>query len=356
MVAIGTHDLATLTPPFTYEARPPKKIEFVPLSQTKSFKADELLEFYRTDPNVKHLKPYVDIIAHSPVYPCIYDSKGTLLSLPPIINGDHSKISVDTKDVFIECTAVDYTKAQVVLNTVVSMFSEYCAESFTIEPVEIIYEKSVTTFTGDGEVVVSQAVTPDLTPRVATASLKSIASVIGVPDIDVNTITDLCSRMSLTSTIVQGKEAVKGAVQESLESCGIVASDWEQAESVLKVLVPPTRSDVLHEVDVAEDVAVAYGYDRIPRTVPKSYTIGTQLPVNKLTDQMRHELANAGYEECLTLALVSVADNYDNMNRSNDGKAVVLGNPQRCVTLFFCISSLVLLIITFLLLYLQRGL
>lgn len=64
LVAIGTHDLDTLVAPFTYEARAPADISFVPLSQERAFKGDELVEFYRTDPSVKHIKPYVDIIAN----------------------------------------------------------------------------------------------------------------------------------------------------------------------------------------------------------------------------------------------------------------------------------------------------
>ena len=54
-----------------------------------------------------------------------------VLSLPPIINGDHSKIKLETHNVFIECTATDLTKANVVLNTMLTMFSQYCAEPFT---------------------------------------------------------------------------------------------------------------------------------------------------------------------------------------------------------------------------------
>lgn len=54
----------------------------------------------------------------------IYDSNRVVLSLPPIINGEHSKIKLETKDVFIECTATDLTKATIVLNTVVTMFAE----------------------------------------------------------------------------------------------------------------------------------------------------------------------------------------------------------------------------------------
>lgn len=46
------------------------------------------------------------------MYPVIYDSKGVVLSLPPIINGDHSKITLNTKNIFIECTATDLTKVK----------------------------------------------------------------------------------------------------------------------------------------------------------------------------------------------------------------------------------------------------
>lgn len=56
------------------------------------------------------LKQYLPIIRDSPVYPVITDSKGVVLSLPPVINGNHSRITLNTKNVFIECTATDLTK------------------------------------------------------------------------------------------------------------------------------------------------------------------------------------------------------------------------------------------------------
>jgi phenylalanyl-tRNA synthetase beta chain len=77
------------------------------------------------------------IAADSPVYPIIFDAHRTVLSLPPIINGEHSKIGLGTRNVFIECTATDLAKAHVVLNTVVTMFSEYCEVPFVIEPVRV---------------------------------------------------------------------------------------------------------------------------------------------------------------------------------------------------------------------------
>ena len=54
-----------------------------------------------------------------------------MLSLPPIINGAHSRIQLHTRNVFIECTATDLTKANVVLNTMIAMFSQYCEKPFT---------------------------------------------------------------------------------------------------------------------------------------------------------------------------------------------------------------------------------
>ena len=128
LVAIGTHDLDTIKGPFTYECRIPTDINFVPLSQQKSMNAQELMEFYESD---RKLSKFLHIIRDEPMYPVIYDSTGQVLSLPPIINSNHSKISLNTKNIFIECTATDLVKANIVLNTIVTMFSGYCEKPFT---------------------------------------------------------------------------------------------------------------------------------------------------------------------------------------------------------------------------------
>lgn len=135
LVAIGTHDLSTLQGPFTYEALPPEDITFVPLKQTRAFNARELMEHYKSDQKLKH---FLHIIEGSVVFPVIYDARRTVLSLPPIINGSHSAITLDTKDVFIECTATDLNKAKIVLNTMVTMFSQYSETPFAVEPVDVV--------------------------------------------------------------------------------------------------------------------------------------------------------------------------------------------------------------------------
>ncbi|KAL9577208.1 MAG: hypothetical protein Q9212_006512 [Teloschistes hypoglaucus] len=128
LVAIGTHDLDTIQGPFSYEALRPEEIQFVPLNQTRSMTGVQLMKFYETD---KNMSKYLPIIRDSPVYPIIYDSKRTVCSMPPIINSNHSKITLETRNVFIEMTATDRTKIDICNNIVVSMFSRYCEEPFT---------------------------------------------------------------------------------------------------------------------------------------------------------------------------------------------------------------------------------
>ena len=329
LVAIGTHDLDTLAPPFRYEARAPAEIEFVPLSQgSRSFRADALMAFYQTDPSVKHIKPYVDIIAGSPVFPVIYDAQRRVLSLPPIINGEHSKLTLATRNIFVECTATDLTKAHVVLNTVVAMFAEYCEapEAFCVEPVEVVYEAPVRSGMGSGgDALVSRYLTPDLAPRVATVSHSEAVSLIGVSAAQMppEGAAALCTRMGLqASVLAPGAAAPADAVIHASRHHGA-------GDTLLRVLVPPTRADVLHECDVIEDLAIAYGYNKLVRTLPRTATTGEQLPVNKLTDHLRRELAMMGYDETLTLALCARDENFAAMRLVDDGRqAVVLSNPQ----------------------------
>mmetsp|Transcript_24801 Transcript_24801/g.98028 ORF Transcript_24801/g.98028 Transcript_24801/m.98028 type:complete len:167 (-) Transcript_24801:972-1472(-) len=139
--------------------------------------------------------------------------------MPPIINGDHSKITLDTRNMFIECTATDKTKALVVLNVLVSAFSRYCEDAFSIEPVRIEY------LNYDGTID-SVDQTPHLDATEIIASPKYISSLIGV-DLEAQEIETLLNRMML--------EVTAGSSSDEL-----------------KVLCPAYRADILHACDVAE--------------------------------------------------------------------------------------------------------
>nr|GEV34263.1 phenylalanine--tRNA ligase beta subunit, cytoplasmic-like [Tanacetum cinerariifolium] len=184
----------------------------------------KILKQHLEDKSDVKLKKHLQKIVESPMFTVIYDRNRTVLSVPPIIdNGAHSAISLKTKNVFIECTATDRTRANIVLNTIVTMFSMYCERKFEIEPVEA------------------------------------------------NEVAGLLNKMQLH---------VDEAVLED--------------KGKLTVHVPPNRSDVLHACDIAEDVAIAYGYNRLPRRKPTSVN---PLSMNIFKDYNRDEMAMSGYLE-----------------------------------------------------------
>lgn len=286
LASVGTHDLDTIVGPFTYQAKDPKEIKFKPLNQTKEFTSAELMDLYSQD---SHLKPYVPIISHSSVHPVITDSKGTVLSLPPIINGEHSKITLATKNILLEVTATDLTKAGVVLDTLVTMFSQYCSQPFTVEP--------VTTVLPSGDALIY----PKLPYRTETISSAKVNAMIGV-DLSVEKMASLLTRMCLPS---------------------IPSGDS------LSVSIPPTRHDVLHPCDIYEDVAIAHGYNNITKTIPHTLTVAQQLPINKLTDQLREAVAQAGFTEALTFSLCSRDDVSIKIRKDiKDIPAVHIANPK----------------------------
>ncbi|OSX60418.1 hypothetical protein POSPLADRAFT_1066716 [Postia placenta MAD-698-R-SB12] len=288
-VAIGTHDLDTIKPPFRYEARPPKDIKFVPLNKEQAFTAEELMTVYESE---KHLARYLHIIRDSPVYPIIYDIHDRVLSMPPIINSEHSKITLNTRNIFIDITATDETKLNIVANIITTMFSEYCAEPFTIEPCKVIYPDGTT------------RITPDLSYRSTTAHASYVNSCTGLA-LDAKQVASLLERMTLHASLSPNNP-----------------------DEVL-VQIPPTRPDILHECDVMEDAAIAYGFNNLPDTFPATSTVAQPLAVSKLSDIVRTEWALAGWVEVLPLILCSHEENFAWLNRRDDGtRAVRIANPK----------------------------
>ncbi|KAF9226592.1 phenylalanyl-tRNA synthetase subunit beta [Gyrodon lividus] len=288
LVSIGTHDLDTIESPFRYEARDPELIKFVPLTKTEAHTAKELVNIYEGD---KHLSRYLPIIRDAPVYPIIYDKQDRVLSFPPIINSEHSKISLNTRNVFIDVTATDDTKLQIVVNMVATMFSEYCEEPFTIEPCKIVFP--------DG----STHISPDIAPRTITARTSYINSCTSL-SLSPTSIAQLLTRMSLTPLACPTSDE-------------------------MSVTIPCTRPDIFHEVDVMEDAAVAYGFNNLPDIFPQTSTVAQPLAISRLVDVIRKEWAMAGWVEGLPLILCSHEENFAFMNRPDPGHlAVKIANPK----------------------------
>lgn len=112
------------------------------------------------------------------------------------------------------------------------------------------------------------------------------------------------------------------------------------------VEIPPTRPDILHECDIMEDAAIAYGFNNLPDTFPATSTVAQPLAISKLSDTIRTEWAYAGFVEVLPLILVrsrwsaylmiskpswqcSHEENFGWLNHKDDGtKAVKIANPK----------------------------
>ncbi|EGR27777.1 phenylalanyl-tRNA synthetase beta chain, putative [Ichthyophthirius multifiliis] len=288
LASMGTHDLDTIKGPFIYDAKTPKSISFVPLDKTEEMDGEKLMEFYDKD---IHLKEFLPIIRDSDVYPVFLDHNNVVMSLPPIINSDHSKIKLTTKNVFVEITATDYTRAVASLNCIVAAFSQYCAEPFTIEEVEIFYEAENRT---------------DITPKIENLYFETsieYINCVGSLNLNAQQACELLNKMCLNSQPIQNSGKIK-------------------------VEVPITRSDILQECDIVEDVCIAFGYNNIDCKLPKTPTVGKQLFLNKMSDLVREEMASAGYKEGLNFVLVSDEDLTSKLLKKNDGQMVIIDNPK----------------------------
>ncbi|KAF1744125.1 hypothetical protein MXB_3270, partial [Myxobolus squamalis] len=202
----------------------------------------------KLDQNHPNLKQFVHIIEKSPLFPVIIDSKGTILSMPPIINSYHSRLTLATRNIFIECTATDLVKANIVLNAIVTCFSRYCAKPNTIGPVEIINPDKKST------------IYPELVVHNFHVSTIWLNKNIGI-DVSRETHCLNLNRMGLDC---------------SFDSCG----------DSIHVTVPPNRPDIIHKFDILEDAAIAFGFNNIPRCFPHISTTASMASLNDMTTRL----------------------------------------------------------------------
>ena len=283
LVSMGTHDLDTVKGPFVYRALKPEHIHFVPLNREEEVNGDGLMSILKEDPK---LGKYLYLLEGKERYPVMMDSNGIIMSLPPIINSQHTKMTLNTHNVLLDVTGLDLTKCEIVLNTLVAMFSIYSKTPFTVEEVKVINRK-----TGEGKIY------PDLTPRVFKADIQYLKTLTGISDITPEKIIQLLEKMELKAKVLNSNE--------------------------LEVSCPITRSDILHPCDIAEDLAISYGYNNIKKELTQTRTHGVQQPYNKLTDLFRNEMSMGGYVEFLTMALLSHKDMFTNfLKEKEDDKTV----------------------------------
>ncbi len=275
-VAIGVHDSSKITPPYTYRAASADEIRFEPLGMPgEVLSLSEILK--------KHPKgvEYAHIIDSFDKCPIILDSKDDVLSMPPIINGELTKLTVDTTEIFVEMTGTDARAVRYAMNILAAAFTEH---DWKLSKVTVKYP-------------VEKVITPDLNPIQRKLSV------------------DYTNRML-------GLNLTPAEVRECLEKKGYGA---EVADKELMVSVPPYRSDILHDIDIVEDVAIGYGYDRFESVLPSLSTTGRRLPAESFLRKARQTMLGLGFTEVMTLMLTNEAANNERMGTVDE--AVKVQNP-----------------------------
>jgi len=288
LASIGTHDLDHVKAPFKYEARKPEDIHFCPLrgTQGRVVNGRECMTALESD---LALRDYLPLIRDKERYPVVLDATNEVMSLPPIINGSKSMMSKDTRNVFLEVTATDETKCEIVLQTVACLFSMYATPRFEIEQVEVVSGKTT-------------RITPPVAYRTQTAEVDYINKQLGLK------CTAAEQLKYLRKMGMEGKASADG--------------------KTIAVEVPPHRSDILHECDIMEEVAIAYGFNNIKPMPCPTPTIGHQLLRTKLEEKLAQEIAFAGFCQVLTFTLCRRADNFATLRRKDDGSAITIPDSK----------------------------
>jgi len=109
-----------------------------------------------------------------------------------------------------------------------------------------------------------------------------------------------CTGLSLTA------EEVSKLLMRMALNTAISPNDPDE----ISVHIPATRPDILHECDIMEDAAIAYGFNNLPDKFPATNTVAQPLAISRLSDVIRQEWAFAGWVEVLPLILVSSRSNF----------------------------------------------
>ncbi|MCD6462028.1 MAG: phenylalanine--tRNA ligase subunit beta [Thermoplasmata archaeon] len=261
-VAIGIHDLSRVTPPFHYRGAPPDT-SFPPLGYSYPMTMEEILERHEKGREYAHL-----VKGHS-LYPLFVDSEDQVLSFPPIINGTLTTVTEDTTDLLLDVTGEHLPAMEYVLNILCCLFIERGAR---VETVEIM----------DGE---EKRATPDLSYRPMKISPGDINAILGT---------------SLS------KEDMAGLLRK-------MGHKTAATPEGLEVLVPPYRADILHPIDIAEDIAAGYGYMKMAPTLPREFTPGNMREATRTHQKLGALMQGLGFLEVMTFTLIGREDQYTKM-------------------------------------------
>ena len=266
--SIGVYDLDTLKFPLTYKSV--KDIRFIPLGESREMTAKEILE--KTEKG----RAYAKLIEPAK-YPIIVDSKGTVLSMPPIINSEDTRVTPSTSNLFVDVSGED----QLAVEKTVTLMAVALSERGEVRTVSMDY--------------------PDRSIESPMLKKQEISTSAGFVN----------ARLGLRLS--------ENDIKELLEKAGFGVS---LDRGRITAEVPCYRFDIMHEIDLTEEVAMAYGYDKLEPVFPEIFTIGKADEIETLSNKTREIMIGMGFQEVLTYILEG-----SNLFDAFNIKAVKLDNP-----------------------------
>jgi phenylalanyl-tRNA synthetase beta chain len=242
--AVGIYPLEKITFPVKYTAKKPNDIRFSPLESGKLMTGAQILEQHPAGKEYKHL------LSNESVYPIFVDSENKILSMPPIINSHEvGKIVPGTNDVFVECTGFDLRVLNKCLNMIVSALADMGGSIYSVD---VVYGGK-------------HSRTPNLEPDKMKIDIEYVNERLG---------------LSLK----------ENEVKMLLEKMGFGYSNKT-------AYIPAYRADILHQIDLVEDVAIAYGYENLKEEIPNVSTIGKEDDFEKFKSKIANILVGMGLNE-----------------------------------------------------------
>jgi phenylalanyl-tRNA synthetase beta chain len=271
-VAIGLHDFDKIEGEIWYKGVS-RNEKFVPLDGKEEMSLIDVLA--KTEKGRK----YGELIINANKWPVFVDGKG-IFSFPPILNSERTRITESTKNIFIDVTGIDKNAVKQAMNILVLMFGE---RECRIEGVRIRGKK--------------ESFTPEWVEKPIEIEKKKIEKILGESFSD-EEIKKLLKKMGYKAIV--------------------------DKECIIAV-VPPYRFDIFSEIDVIEDIAIAYGYNNFTPELPNVFTKGELSKIEKSSDEIRELLVGFGFQEILRPILTNEEIQFKRM--LIEGNAIKIKNP-----------------------------
>ena len=266
-VAVGIYPLEKIKLPITFKAIEPDKIKFIPLEMERELSGLEILQKHSAG------KEYAHLLAGKVKFPVFIDANNKILSMPPIINSQTTgKITEKTKEVFIECSGHEISSLISCLNIITANMAEMGGK---------IYQMEISKGLGRNEI------TPDLTTKKMKISPENVNKTLGL-DLKEKQLKQLIEKM--------GYNFKNNSVE-----------------------IPAWRTDILHEIDIIEDIAISYGYENFKPEIPKISSIG---------NENQKETIKRKFSEVLTGLEILEVSNYHLTNKKDQNEKMNVPEKQ----------------------------